>query len=55
MRVLVLGDTAIAHGLWMEKSLIDGKDTSGTYRYTDIFIKRDGRWQAVTSYSTKLH
>ncbi len=54
MKVLVLGDTAIAHGLWMEKSTIDGKDTSGTYRYTDTFIKRDGRWQAVTTYSTKV-
>ncbi|MBE3064123.1 MAG: SgcJ/EcaC family oxidoreductase [Spirochaetes bacterium] len=54
MKVLVLGETAIAHGLWMEKSTLNGKDTSGTYRYTDTFMKRDGRWQAATTYSTKL-
>ena len=54
MKVLVLGETAIVHGLWTEKSTLNGKDTSGTYRYTDIFAKRDGRWQAVTTYSTKV-
>jgi uncharacterized protein (TIGR02246 family) len=54
MKVLVLGDTAIVHGLWTEKSTLNGKDTSGTYRYTDIFAKRDGRWQAVTTHNTKV-
>jgi ketosteroid isomerase-like protein len=54
MKVLVLGDTAIVHGLWTEKSSLTGKDTSGTYRYTDIFAKREGRWQAVTTCNTKV-
>jgi uncharacterized protein (TIGR02246 family) len=54
MRVLVLGETGIVHGLWMEKSTLNGKDMSGTYRYTDIFAKRDGRWQCVTGHSTKV-
>jgi ketosteroid isomerase-like protein len=54
MKVLVFGETAVVHGLWTEKSVLNGKDTSGTYRYTDTFIKRDGRWQAVTTYSTKM-
>jgi ketosteroid isomerase-like protein len=54
MKVFVAGDTASVHGLWIEKSSRDGKDTSGTYRYTDIFIKRDGRWQAAATFSTKL-
>jgi uncharacterized protein (TIGR02246 family) len=54
MKVLVLGETAIVHGVGTEKSTLNGKDTSGTYRYTDTFIKRDGRWQAVTTYSTKI-
>ncbi|MBZ5495771.1 MAG: SgcJ/EcaC family oxidoreductase [Acidobacteriia bacterium] len=54
MKVLVFGETAVVHGLWNEKSTLNGKDTSGTYRYTDTFIKRDGRWQAATTYSTKM-
>jgi ketosteroid isomerase-like protein len=54
MQVFVLGDTAIVHGLWTETSSLNGKDTSGTYRYTDTFVKRDGRWQAAATWSTKL-
>ena len=54
MKVLVLGETGIVHGLWSEKSILKSRDLSGNYRYTDIFAKRDGRWQAVSTYSTKL-
>ena len=54
MKVLILGETGIVHGLWMEKSTLNGKDISGTYRYTDIFAKRDGRWQLVAGHSNKV-
>jgi len=54
MKVLILGETGIVHGLWTEKSTLNGKDMSGTYRYTDIFAKRDGRWQCVAGHSTKV-
>jgi ketosteroid isomerase-like protein len=54
LTVFVSGDRASVHGLWTEKSTLNGTDTSGQYRFTDTFIKRDGRWQAVTTFSTKL-
>jgi uncharacterized protein (TIGR02246 family) len=54
MKAVVFGDTAVVHGLWIEKSSSKGKDTSGQYRWTDTFKKRDGRWQCVGSYSTKV-
>jgi uncharacterized protein (TIGR02246 family) len=54
MKAFVLGDMAIVHGLATEQSSVAGKDTSGQYRYTDVFVKRDGRWQCVTGYSTKV-
>ena len=54
MKVFVAGDTATVHGLWTENASLNGKDRSGTYRYIDSFIKRDGRWQAVATFSTKL-
>jgi len=53
MKAIVLGDTAVVHGLWTEKSTSGGKDTSGRHRWTDTFVKLDGRWQCVGSYSTK--
>lgn len=53
MKVLVLGQTGIVHGLWIERSTLNGRDTSGTYRYTDIFAKRGGRWQRVARHANK--
>jgi uncharacterized protein (TIGR02246 family) len=54
MKVLIFGEMAIVHGLWTDKSTLNGKDDSGTYRFIDIFVKRDGRWQVATSYSPKV-
>jgi ketosteroid isomerase-like protein len=54
MKAFVLGDVAIVHGLVTEQSSVAGKDSSGQYRYTDVFVKRDGRWQGVTGYSAKV-
>jgi len=54
MKAFVLGDTAVVHGLSTAKSSMAGRDTSGQQRYTDVFVKRDGRWQCVTGYSTKV-
>jgi uncharacterized protein (TIGR02246 family) len=53
MKVVVLGDTAVVHGLWTKRSTAAGKDTSSRSRWTDTFVKRDGRWQCVGSYSAK--
>ena len=50
LKVRVYGDTAIVFGLETEKSKIHGKDMSGQYRFTDVFLKRVGRWQAVASH-----
>lgn len=54
MKVRVFGDTAIVTGSDTEKSTYKGKDSSGKYVWTDIFVKRNGKWQAVSSQSTKV-
>jgi len=54
LRVRIFGDSAIAFGLVTEKGKYDGKDTSGQYRYTDVFIKKDGHWQAVCTQLTRV-
>jgi ketosteroid isomerase-like protein len=53
MKVRVFGDTAIVTGSDTEKSTYKGKDTSGKYVWTDVFVKRKGHWQAAASQSTK--
>jgi ketosteroid isomerase-like protein len=53
MKVRVYGDTAIVNGSDTEKSTYKGKDSSGHYVWMDVFVKRNGRWQAVSSASVK--
>jgi uncharacterized protein (TIGR02246 family) len=43
----VFGDTAVVHGLVRLKGTSGGKPFDGKSRYTDLFVRRDGRWQAV--------
>ena len=52
-KVRVFGDTAVATYGQTEKSQYQGKDNSGHYVYTDVWIKRNGTWQIVASHGTK--
>jgi len=54
MDVRVFGNTAIVIGSDTEKSKDSGKDTSGKYVWTDVFIKQNGKWKAISSHSTKV-
>ncbi len=54
LQVRVYGDTAVAFGLDTEKSSYKGNDTSGSYRWTDVFVKINGTWKAVTTHVTKV-
>jgi ketosteroid isomerase-like protein len=54
MVAMVFGDTAVVRGVYNEKSTTNGKDSSIKGRYTEVYAKRDGRWQCVTQYATKM-
>lgn len=54
MRPVVFGDIAVVEGSDTEKSNFRGKDSSGTYHWIDVYAKRNGRWQCVASFGTKV-
>jgi ketosteroid isomerase-like protein len=54
MTVRIYENTAVVTGSDTEKSKEDGKDTSGKYIWTDVFVKQNGKWRAVSSQSTKV-
>jgi ketosteroid isomerase-like protein len=54
MTVRTFGNTAVVTGSDVEKSKEKGKDTSGKYIWTDVFVKTNGKWQAVSSQSAKV-
>jgi len=52
--VKIYGDTAI---VWFARHLAgprQGKRVEVHFRFTDVFVLRDGRWQCVSSQSTKI-
>jgi hypothetical protein len=54
MKVRVYRTTAVVTGIDTESGDYHGKDSSGRYLWTDVFVRRGGRWQAVSSQSTRL-
>lgn len=53
-QVKVFGDTAIVTGRITVKGTYKGQDISGSYRFTDVFARRNGRWQAVAAQATAI-
>jgi len=54
MKVRVFGTAAIVTGTDVERGSYKGQDSSGKYAWMDVFAKRNGRWQAIASQSTKI-
>ena len=54
MVAMVFGDTAVVRGVYTEKSMTNGKDSSTQGRYTEVYKKRDGRWQCVTQFAESI-
>lgn len=54
LKVHVYGNTAVASGTNTLKGTFKGQPISGTYRFTDTWVKRDGKWQVVASQATKV-
>jgi ketosteroid isomerase-like protein len=54
LKVRVFGDTAIVTGRTTDKGQYKGQDISGQYRFTDIFVKRNGRWQSVSTHVSRI-
>ena len=53
IKVRTFGDVAVATLTQTEKSQYKGKDSSGRYLYTDVWVKRNGKWQVVSSHGSK--
>ena len=48
------GDTVILIGKVVEETQSDGKTEREESRYTDTYVKRDGRWQVVASHLSNV-
>jgi ketosteroid isomerase-like protein len=54
LKVRVYGNTAVATGANTLKGTFKGQEISGKYRFTDTWVKRNGKWQVVATQGTKV-
>jgi ketosteroid isomerase-like protein len=52
-RVRVYGDSAVVTGVTRTNGKFMGEKFSTQERATDVFVKRDGRWQCVLTHLTR--
>ena len=52
--VRVYGDAALLTGRMRISGRYQGKPIAGHYRYTDIYVRRDGRWKVVSVQLTRM-
>ena len=54
IRVRELGDVAIVTGRTAATGSYKGQRSSVVLRFTDVFVKREGRWQVIASQGTQV-
>ena len=54
VRVRVFGTTAVVNALTSSKSKYMNREFETRERTTDVFVKREGRWQCVITHLTKF-
>lgn len=54
MKTQVYGNVVVVTGKSTDKGTYKGQDISGVYRFTDIWVKRNGKWMAVASQYNKV-
>lgn len=54
-KVRLYGSTAVVNGVcYVKRPLVDGKNSDLKLRYTDVYVKKGGRWQMVTWQSFRM-
>jgi hypothetical protein len=53
VNVRVYADVGVVTGRATDKGWDRGPNLGGRYRFTDVFVRRQGRWQAVASQGTR--
>jgi len=50
----ITGRGVIRNGKITDPTTKRSRDISGEYRFTDIYVKRNGKWQAIASQTTRI-
>jgi ketosteroid isomerase-like protein len=53
-KVRAYGDVAVVTGRTFDSGTLQGVELSGYFRFTDVFVKRGGRWVLVANHLSSL-
>ena len=48
----IYGNMAVVVSRYRQTARLEGRDASGALRITDVWVRRDGRWQIVRRHAT---
>ena len=54
LNIRVYGDTAVVTGRSVQKGVENGKDYSGDYWFTRVYVRQNGAWMAVALQTTLI-
>jgi hypothetical protein len=54
LKVYVYGNAAVVTFRTKDRMRVRGQDASGTYQWTDTFVKKMGRWQLVADHGVAV-
>jgi len=54
LKVRVYGDTAVVTGRSVQSGRENGKDYSGNYWFTRVYVKQNGQWLTVALQTTPI-
>ncbi len=54
MKVQMFGNTAVVTYRSTDKGMYKGRDISGQYSWTDVFVKMGGKWKLVAGQGTPI-
>lgn len=54
VQVNIYGDVAVETGKLVSQATRDGEDSGGTFRFTRVWVNRNGRWQTVAFQETRV-
>jgi len=54
VHVRIYGTTAILTGRFTQMAVYEGKEYSGQFRYTDVYVKQGNSWRAVSAHASRM-